>query len=132
MGTPDMRIPIGYCLAWPERMATPAAKLDLAKIGSLTFENPDLVKFPALRLAREAMQRGGTTPALLNAANEVSVEAFLAGRIGFLDIERINEGVMNKITTEPLNNLEILHAADAEARSVARKMVAVLPTCGGG
>ena len=77
MGTPDMRIPIGYTLAWPDRMATPAAKLDLAKLGQLTFEAPDPVKFPALRFAREAMDKGGTAPAVLNAANEIAVQAFL-------------------------------------------------------
>ena len=91
LGTPDMRIPIGYTLAWPERMATPAARLDLAKLGQLTFEAPDPEKFPALRFAREAMKKGGIAPAMLNAANEVAVQAFLDGRIGFLDIERINE-----------------------------------------
>ena len=91
MGSPDMRTPIAYCLAWPERMATPVPKLDLAKIGQLTFENPDAEKFPALRFAQEAMKKGGTSPAILSAANEVAVQAFLDKRIGFLDIERINE-----------------------------------------
>src|ERR1700733_1820257 len=112
LGTPDMRTPIGYTLAWPERMATPAAKLDLAKLGQLTFEAPDPVKFPALRFAREAMTKGGTAPAILNAANEVAVAAFLDHRIGFLDIERINEATMNSIPVAALTDLDMLHETD--------------------
>ncbi len=123
MGTPDMRTPIGYTLAWPERMATPAAKLDLAKIGQLTFEQPDPQKFPALRFAREAMKKGGTAPASLNAANEVAVQAFLDKRIGFLDIERVNEATLNGIPVAALNNLEILHETDQAARRFAEAQV---------
>ena len=123
MGTPDMRIPIGYTLAWPARMATPAARLDLAKLGQLTFEAPDPVKFPALRLAREAMERGGTAPALLNAANEVAVQAFLDKRIGFLDIEAINEATMNAGPVVALTDLDVLREADAAARRFAGEMV---------
>jgi 1-deoxy-D-xylulose-5-phosphate reductoisomerase len=123
MGTPDMRIPIGYTLAWPERMATPAAKLDLAKLGQLTFEQPDPVKFPALRFAREAMTKGGTAPAVLNAANEVAVQAFLDKRIGFLDIERINEKTLNSIPVSPLTDLDILREADETARHFAEENV---------
>lgn len=124
LGSPDMRIPIAYCLAWPERMATPAPRLDLAKIAQLTFENPDPVKFPALRLAREAMAKGGIAPAALNAANEVAVEAFLAGKIGFLDIEHINEEVMNAANVVPLTDLEVLNDADQSARRRAQDWVA--------
>jgi 1-deoxy-D-xylulose-5-phosphate reductoisomerase len=123
MGTPDMRIPIGYCLAWPERMATPAAKLDLAKLGQLTFEAPDAVKFPALRFAREAMHRGGTASAVLNAANEIAVQAFLDKRIGFLDIERINEATMNAVAAVPLTSLDVLSNADTEARRFAESKI---------
>ncbi|MDX2027413.1 MAG: 1-deoxy-D-xylulose-5-phosphate reductoisomerase [Alphaproteobacteria bacterium] len=123
MGTPDMRIPIGYCLAWPQRMKTPAAKLDLAKIGQLTFEQPDPVKFPALRFAREAMAKGGTAPAMLNAANEVAVQAFLDKRIGFLDIERVNEATLNSQKPAALSNLETLHDADQAARRFAEGQV---------
>jgi 1-deoxy-D-xylulose-5-phosphate reductoisomerase len=124
MGTPDMRTPIGYTLAWPERMATPAAKLDLAKLGQLTFEAPDAVKFPALRFAREAMQRGGTASAILNAANEIAVQAFLDKRIGFLDIERINESTLNTFPAAALNDLATLHEADQAARRYAAERVA--------
>jgi 1-deoxy-D-xylulose-5-phosphate reductoisomerase len=86
LGTPDMRIPIAYALAWPDRMATPAEKLDLAKIGRLDFEAPNTDRFPALRLAREALESGGAAPIVLNAANEVAVASFLEGAIRFTDI----------------------------------------------
>ncbi len=86
LGSPDMRIPIASALAWPERMATRAAKLDLASIGSLDFEAPDLQRFPSLRIAREALEAGGASATVLNAANEVAVESFLAGNIRFPDI----------------------------------------------
>ena len=82
LGSPDMRIPIAHCLAWPVRIDGPAAKLDLAKVGSLTFEAPDLDRFPALALGREALRTGGVRP-VLNAANEIAVAAFIAGQIGF-------------------------------------------------
>ena len=94
LGTPDMRIPIAYALAWPERIHTPAERLDLASIGRLDFEQPDLERFPALRLAREALEVGGASPAVLNAANEVAVASFLAGRIGFTDIVRAVEDAL--------------------------------------
>ena len=89
LGSPDMRIPIAYALAWPERMATPAERLDLATIGQLEFSAPDLKRFPALRLAREALETGGAAPIVLNAANEVAVASFLAGQIRFPDIARL-------------------------------------------
>ena len=91
LGSPDMRIPIAYALAWPERMATPAQRLDLAAIARLDFEAPDLHRFPALRLAREALEAGGSAPVVLNAANEVAVERFLAGGLGFTDIAKMVE-----------------------------------------
>ncbi|MGE0109305.1 MAG: 1-deoxy-D-xylulose-5-phosphate reductoisomerase [Bdellovibrionales bacterium] len=119
LGSPDMRVPIGYCLAWPDRMATPAPKLDLAKIGQLTFEEPDAEKFPALRLGREALQRGGTAPALMNAANEVAVQAFLDEKIGFLDIEKIIEATLHNGPVMALSSLEVLAEADKEARAFA-------------
>lgn len=100
LGTPDMRIPIANTLAWPARMETPAARLDLAEIGSLTFEAPDLKRFPALALARDALQSGGAAPTILNAANEVAVAAFLAGQIGFLDIAQVVERVMGDLADE--------------------------------
>ncbi len=123
MGSPDMRTPIGYCLAWPQRMETPVPRLELAKIGSLTFENPDPVKFPALRFAQEAMKKGGTAPAMLSAANEVAVQAFLDKRIGFLDIERINESVLNGSNAAPLTDLEVLREADEAARAQAEELI---------
>ena len=89
LGSPDMRIPIAYALAWPERIKTPAQRLDLATIGRLDFELPDLERFPALKLAREAHEAGGAAPIVLNAANEIAVASFLAGHIRFTDIVRI-------------------------------------------
>ena len=86
LGSPDMRIPIAYALAWPERLQTPADRLDLKSVGRLDFEAPDLERFPALRLAREALEAGGAAPIVLNAANEVAVARFLNGEIGFLEI----------------------------------------------
>jgi 1-deoxy-D-xylulose-5-phosphate reductoisomerase len=94
LGAPDMRTPISYALAWPHRMATPCARLDLTEIGKLTFEAPDPVRFPALRLARQALQAGGAVPTVLNAANEIAVAAFLSRRIGFLEIAAIVEAVL--------------------------------------
>jgi 1-deoxy-D-xylulose-5-phosphate reductoisomerase len=88
LGSPDMRIPIAYALAWPERIETPAQRLDLAAVARLDFEVPDLARFPALRLAREALEAGGAAPIVLNAANEVAVASFLAGEIRFPDIVR--------------------------------------------
>jgi len=89
LGSPDMRIPIAYALAWPERIATPAQRLDLTTVARLEFEAPDFTRFPALRLAREALLAGGSAPIVLNAANEAAVARFLAGEIGFTDIARI-------------------------------------------
>lgn len=126
LGSPDMRTPIGYALAWPERMATPAARLDLAAIGQLTFEAPDAERFPALRLTREALKTGGTAPAILNAANEVAVQAFLENRIGFLDICAVNADIMNRLPAEALSSLEQLAAVDAAARAAAEQEVARL------
>lgn len=126
LGSPDMRIPIGYCLAWPDRMETPAAKLDLAKIGQLTFEAPDPERFPALRLGREALKLGGTAPALMNAANEVAVQAFLEDKIGFLDIEKIIEKTLQHGPVAALTDLEVLTRADSAARAYAEEQVAQL------
>ena len=101
LGSPDMRIPIAHTLAWPRRMDTPCQRLDLVAIGQLSFEAPDPQRFPSLRLAREALIAGGAAPVALNAANEEAVAAFLAGRIGFLDIAEIAERVMNAPVTLP-------------------------------
>ena len=96
LGAPDMRIPIAYALAWPERIETPAPRLDFAALARLDFEPPDLERFPALRLAREALEAGGSAPIVLNAANEVAVAAFLAGQIRFNDIVRIVEDMLHQ------------------------------------
>lgn len=119
LGTPDMRIPIAYTLAWPDRMETPAQRLDLSKARELTFEEPDLDRFPALRLARAALQSGGGAPTILSAANEVAVEAFLDRRIGFLDIERVVEATLEALPHQRLGDLEAVRATDAQARRVA-------------
>mgnify|MGYP000527705577 CR=1 FL=1 len=119
LGSPDMRIPIAHALAWPARISTPCQKLDLATIGRLDFEAPDPDRFPALRLARAAAAEGGATPAILNAANEVAVAAFLAGRIGFLDIAMIVEDVLDRYSAERPNTIGDVLAADAQARLFA-------------
>jgi 1-deoxy-D-xylulose-5-phosphate reductoisomerase len=120
LGSPDMRIPIASALAWPERIATTCKPLDLATIGQLTFEQPDIVRFPALRLARAAIAEGGAKPAILNAANEVAVAAFLAGQIGFLDIAALVEATLMAYVPEAPTNLENLFSIDAAARQYAR------------
>src|SRR5699024_8092888 len=108
LGVPDMRTPLAYCLSWPRRMTAPVDRLDLAALGSLTFEVPDEVRFPALRLARAALRAGGLQPAVLNAANEVAVEAFLAGRIAFPQIAAITEEVLGQVPTSGVETLEML------------------------
>ncbi len=121
LGTPDMRTPIAYTLAWPRRMPSPSARLDLAKVGTLTFETPDTERFPALRLARQALRDGGTAPTILNAANEVAVYSFLDGKIGFLDITAVVEDTLAAMPAEEMTDLEQLHGVDAEARAVAQR-----------
>ncbi|HER25967.1 MAG TPA: 1-deoxy-D-xylulose-5-phosphate reductoisomerase [Rhodospirillales bacterium] len=120
LGSPDMRTPISYALGWPRRLPTPAARLNLAEIGSLTFEPPDPIRFPALGLARQCLQTGGSAPTVLNAANEIAVEGFLACRIGFLDIVRIVERSLEKVPAAPVDTLEDVLAVDLEARKIAR------------
>ena len=117
LGSPDMRIPIAHTLAWPERMDTPAQKLDLAQIGALSFESPDLVRFPALRVAREALEAGGAAPVVLNAANEEAVASFLARRIGFLDIIRTVEEVLAR--TDPVQPRSIAEVIDIDRKARA-------------
>jgi 1-deoxy-D-xylulose-5-phosphate reductoisomerase len=123
LGAPDMRTPISYALAWPDRMQTPAPRLRLVEVGQLTFEAPDERKFPALRLAREALQRRGAAPIVLNAANEVAVESFLSAEIGFLDIPRVVEQAMDKAPTGQLNALADVIEIDQEARVRARAII---------
>jgi 1-deoxy-D-xylulose-5-phosphate reductoisomerase len=124
LGTADMRIPISHALGWPSRIDGPAAKLDFMGIPALTFERPDSGRFPALRLAREALVTGGYAPIVLNAANEAAVAAFLARRIRFLDIARIVEDVMSgwKGLAESVEGLQQVEAADLEARRLAEEL----------
>ena len=123
LGTPDMRTPIAYTLAWPERMATPCVRLDLAAIGSLTFEAPDFERFPALGLAWAALRAGGSSPCILNAANEVAVAAFIAGQVPFLDIAAIVGDTLERMTARPCVSLAEVVAVDGEARGIARSVM---------
>ena len=123
LGTPDMRTPIAYALAWPDRMATPGRRLDLAAVGTLTFEIPDAERFPALRLAREALRAGGGAPTIFNAANEMAVQAFLDRRIGFLEIARVVETVMAELDGVAVDSLADVLALDGEARRVAGAVI---------
>ena len=119
LGSPDMRTPIAYALAWPHRIVTPAPRLRLTEIGSLTFESPDESRFPALRVARHALQTGGSAPTIMNAANEVAVGSFLAGEIGFLHIIDVVEETLAALSARPLDSLEQLADIDAAARDYA-------------
>ncbi|TMJ89662.1 MAG: 1-deoxy-D-xylulose-5-phosphate reductoisomerase [Alphaproteobacteria bacterium] len=127
LGSPDMRIPIAYCLAWPERIAGPAPRLDLARAATLTFEEPDLARFPALTLARRALEAGGALPTILNAANEVAVAEFLARRLNFAGIPALVEATLEAAvsrnwTAEPENVDEAL-SIDHNARLLARALL---------
>jgi 1-deoxy-D-xylulose-5-phosphate reductoisomerase len=119
LGTPDMRTPIAYALGWPRRMAAPSPRLDLAKLGKLTFELPDPERFPALDLAREALRQGGGAPTILNAANEVAVHRFLASEIGFLDIAHTVEETLRILGGVSIASLDDVTRLDTEARKVA-------------
>ncbi|MEO8713727.1 MAG: 1-deoxy-D-xylulose-5-phosphate reductoisomerase [Acetobacteraceae bacterium] len=123
LGSPDMRIPIAHTLAWPARIRTSSPRLDLAAVARLEFEAPDPVRFPALRLAREALRAGGGAPAILSAANEVAVEAFLARRIGFLDIAATVETVLERMGAPPADTLDQVVGLDAAARDAAMAVV---------
>lgn len=123
LGSPDMRTPIANGLAWPERIDAGVAPLDLFQIGTFHFERPDLQRFPCLRLAAEAFRRGGTTPAVLNAANEEAVAAFLDGKLCFADIAVIIEQTLNRVATVAADSFDTIFAKDAEARLVAREQI---------
>ncbi len=134
MGTPDMRIPIAYCLAWPNRMDVPCEKLDFAKLATMEFNDPDLIKFPAINLTRHALAMGVGATTILNAANEVAVAAFLSGQIGFLDIINIVEDILSKpifdinnISTinnhDNLNALDDIIALDQKTRSITFEFI---------
>lgn len=119
LGNPDMRTPIAHALAWPERIASGVSALELLQVGRLDFEAPDPHRFPCLRIARQAAQVGGTAPAMLNAANEVAVDAFLAGRIRFTEIASIIEHVLDLEASVPARCLADVLTADAQARRLA-------------
>lgn len=123
LGSPDMRTPISYALAWPERMPAPAERLNLARIGALSFEEPDNLRFPALGLAKAALETGGTAPAILSAANEIAVNGFLTGKIGFLDIVGIVQTTLERLPSVSLECLDDVHGADAEARRMAEQLI---------
>ena len=123
LGNPDMRTPIAHALAWPERIDSGVASLDMFAVARLDFEPPDLQRFPCLRLAIEAIQSGGTTPAVLNAANEVAVEAFLTELIPFTDIPRVIEATMARLPTQAAQDLETIFHADQEARAYATSLL---------
>ncbi|HKS89467.1 MAG TPA: 1-deoxy-D-xylulose-5-phosphate reductoisomerase [Stellaceae bacterium] len=123
LGSPDMRTPIAYALGWPGRAAAPTKRLDLAEVGRLTFEPPDPARFPALRLAREALAQGGGGPTVLNAANETAVHAFLAGHIGFLDIAATVERTLERIPPSDLDSLDDVYNLDKAARETATSLL---------
>jgi 1-deoxy-D-xylulose-5-phosphate reductoisomerase len=123
LGYPDMRVPISYALHYPDRVEVPLPAVDFAALGSLTFEAPDLETFPSLRLAREAGIAGGTAPCTLNAANEVAVHAFLAGRLSFTAIAEVIEQTLAELTPKQVHSFETLTRADALAREFANELV---------
>ncbi len=130
MSAPDMRAPISYSLAWPGRMHTPCERLDLTRLANLTFEAPDEVRFPALALAGRVMSAGGTAGAVLNAANEVAVEAFLGRRLAFTGIARLASVMLEEAGrrgfVRPANSLDDLMAVDREVRALALETMATL------
>ena len=123
LGTPDMRTPIAYSLAWPERISAPSAKLDLAELATLTFEKPDLERFPCLRLAQHALNEGAAAAIVLNAANEIAVRGFLDENIGFMDIPRIVETCLERTSAEPVTSIEAVKQIDAETRLNATEII---------
>ncbi len=123
LGVPDMRLPIQYALLYPERVDTELPRLDLLTCGPLEFHPPDEQRFPCLRLAREAASAGGTMPAVMSAADDVAVEAFLDGRIAFLDIPDIIEDVMQRADNQPADDLDVIIEADRRAREMAARAV---------
>ena len=124
LGNPDMRTPIAQTLAYPERIDAGVARFDIFKLAQFTFEKPDLGRFPCLGLAYDALSLGGTAPAVLNAANEIAVEAFLAGRLRFPRIAALTATVLEALGSTPIRSLEDVMSADAEARALAREYLA--------
>ena len=126
LSPPDMRFPIQFALTWPERREVAMPKLNLAEAGQLSFSEPDESRFPCLRLAREAMTAGGTLPAVMNAADEIAVDAFLKGRIRFLGIWRLIETVLSRHEILPCDSFDAVFAADAWARREAARLLPTL------
>lgn len=124
LGSPDMRTPIASCLAWPARMTTDVCRLDLAELGRLEFERPDLIRFPALRIAREALLAEGGAPCILNAANEVAVEGFLGRRLSFLDIAAVVEETLSLMAGHKVSDLASVLSLDEAARREASRIAA--------
>ncbi|MDP2117036.1 MAG: 1-deoxy-D-xylulose-5-phosphate reductoisomerase, partial [Brevundimonas sp.] len=128
MGPPDMKTPIAYALAWPDRLAWNAPRLDLAALGRLTFEAPDEDRFPALKLARQALQAGGAAPIVFNAANEVAALAFLDRRLGFLNIAAVVADTLSRVTASGVDSgsdsaCDAALAVDAQARRMAESII---------
>ncbi len=123
LGNPDMRTPIAHALAWPQRMAAGVVALDLVQVGRLDFQAPDYTRFPCLRLALAAMAVGGTAPAVLNAANEVAVQAFLERRLRFTDIPRVIESTLERVTPSEPESLAAILASDIQARRIAQEWI---------
>jgi len=123
MSYPDMRVPIAHALGFPERIDSGARALDLAAVGHLTFERTDPERFPCVKLAYEALHSGGTAPAILNAANEIAVEAFLGGRIAFTEIARVIQQTLGAVPASPAEDLRSVLAADADARRSAQERI---------
>lgn len=123
MGNPDMGTPIAHALAWPERISTHVPPLDLFMHSQLNFQEPDVIRFPALKLARQAMQSGGIAPTILNAANEIAVDAFLHQQIRFTQIPQVVEHVLNQMDNQPANDLEAILQADQMARGLSQQYV---------
>ncbi|MBL8403032.1 MAG: 1-deoxy-D-xylulose-5-phosphate reductoisomerase [Dechloromonas sp.] len=123
LGNPDMRTPIAYAMAWPERIAAGVEPLDLFKIARLDFQAPDFERFRCLQLAYDALRAGGTAPAILNAANEVAVAEFLAGKLSFRGIARLNDQVLQSLPAGPEGSLADVISADAEARHLAARLI---------
>lgn len=130
LGNPDMRTPITHALAWPERLPSGVPTLDLLQVGRLEFEPPDYARFPCLRLAQAALRAGGTAPAMLNAANEVAVQAFLERRIRFTAIAPVIEATLARLTVRPATDLATVLADDAEARRLANAQLETLTEVG--
>jgi 1-deoxy-D-xylulose-5-phosphate reductoisomerase len=123
LGSPDMRVPIAYALAWPDRMPSPAERLNLAAVRNLSFEDPDVERFPALRIARQALEQGGAAPTVLNAANEIAVGSFLEQRIGFTQIASLVERALGESNARAPASVDEVIALDRATRDAVSEMI---------